>query len=176
MEPELDAGIELEPEPARRRPGFFSWMVKRPLALVGAGLTLVGVGTAVGFAIGASQRYDSADDIAAQIATEARERGLDTQGLCLDPPMLMPPENPTAFVEACAAYQDDIDAGDRFKTVSTVSVVVAGAAAAGTVVYYFLDPSHDDSTDAARAPARRSPLVVPWAAPSAGGILVAGTF
>ena len=81
----------------------------------------------------------------------------------------------TQYTGACSKYQDNVHNGDTFKTVATVGFVVAGVAAVGTVVYYFVDPNAREKGEAARAP-RRSLALVPSVGPGERGLSVVGSF
>jgi hypothetical protein len=192
-------GSQLEPEPepeppppsAGRRP-FFKWLVTSPVGLVGLGLTGVGVLGGGGAALAANRSYTNADSFAAQIklhaAVDAAPSQQNTASLCTDPvqwlkgvhyessgktPLL--DQRAGEYKNACAKYTDTTKRGDTLKTVATVGFVVAGVAAVGTVIYYFLDPNAKLGHDAARADGQRLALV-PLLGPTQGGLSVLGSF
>jgi hypothetical protein len=166
--------------------GFFAWAADSPVAWIGGGLTLAGIAGGIGFGLGAADSYDSADSVLARIRQEATLDGLmSTQGLCSDPAvalmqatMLKAPlaQRAADYEKACARYSDNIDSGDSLKTLSTVSWVVAGVAAAGTIVYYFIDTSGTPSS----AGRKRGPLArtrfVPYVSAGERGFAITGEF
>jgi hypothetical protein len=177
--PPEESSVELESE------GFFSWFAGSPVAWIGGGLTLAGIAGGVGFGLGSSDSYDSADSVLARIRQEAARDGLSTtQGLCTDPAAALMSASTlqgdlasrTAdYEKACARYSDNIDTGDNLKTLSTVSWVVAGVAATGTIVYYFID-SGGSSEQARRTKPVARARFVPWISPGERGLAIVGEF
>jgi hypothetical protein len=147
---------ETAPATGGRKP-FFKWVGETPVAWVGTGLTALGIVGGIGFALGARTSYDSADSVASQIEDRAildatpqnNPNGGPTQssdGLCVDPNRWLssaqgsfPTSRAAEYQDACQKLADNQESGDQLKMLSIVSWVVAGAAAAGTVVYYFVD-------------------------------------
>jgi hypothetical protein len=78
------------------------------------------------------------------------------------------------YESACNKYQNNVHNGDTMKTVATVGFVVAGVAAVGTVVYYFVDPNAKEG-ESARA-SRRSLALVPSVGPGERGLSLMGSF
>lgn len=167
---DANAGAGVSMDTGGKREPFISWAKHTPLAWVGGGVTVVGLGAGIGFAIGSSSSYSKANDVAAAIVQHANTDPAvsNTAGLCNHPP----PD----YVAACAKYQDDRDSGDSQKTIATVSFVLAGAAAAGTVIYYFVDskPKKASTGSAERHGFRAG--IVPVAAPTVQGLQVFGEF
>jgi hypothetical protein len=200
--PKHEAAAPSKPEPTEAEPlqdepvsettatveskGFFAWAADSPVAWIGGGLTLAGIAGGIGFGLGASDSYDSADSVLARIRQEATLDGLmSTQGLCSDPAVALmqartlqgePAQRAADYEKACARYSDNIDSGDSLKTLSTVSWVVAGVAAAGTIVYYFIDTSGSPSS----ASRKRGPLArtrfVPYVSAGQRGFAIIGEF
>ncbi len=179
-------------EPGAGRKPFFKWLVSSPVGIVGLGLTGVGVGGGIGFAIASKKAYSNSDSVADQIkAAAAIDSGLakpDTTNLCNDPTSWLQMEgydksNKTPalkdraveYSSACAKYPDNVHKGDTFKTLSTVGFVVGGVAAIGTIVYYFIDPNAKESEGTAHA-GRRRVAFVPNVAPGQAGLTVLGSF
>jgi hypothetical protein len=168
--------------------GFFAWAAGSPVAWIGGGLTLAGIAGGIGFGLGAKDSYDSADSVLARIRQEADTDGLPTtQGLCTDPAAAL--MNASSFTgdtaaraadyeKACARYSDNIDSGDNLKTLSTVSWVVAGVAATGTIVYYFIDTagSSEETGSNLRRKSGFQARLVPYVSPGERGVFVVGEF
>ena len=179
-----------EESSAGRKP-FFKWLVSSPVGIVGLGLTGVGVGGGIGFAVASKKAYSNSDSVADQIKSAARTDSNmpqpDTTNLCNDPtswltkagyasnriPTLK--DRAAEYSSACAKYPDNVHKGDTFKTLSTVGFVVGGVAAVGTIIYYFVDPNAKEHTEA-RAGGRRRMAFVPTIAPGQAGLTVLGSF
>ncbi len=152
------------------RQPFLPWVAHNKVAWVGGGLTVVGLGVGIGFAIASRGAYNAADSVAGQIVAVASQRGDNPRGLCSS-------TNPSlrqVYGQACQQYQDNVNTGDTDKTVSVVGFVVGGVAAAGTIVYYFVDsknkPAEGATADGVHA------AFVPYVSPHVGGLGVVGTF
>ncbi len=174
-----------------RKP-FFKWLVSSPVGLVGLGLTGVGVGSGIGFAIASRKNYSNSDSVADQInqaaITDSGSTMPNTTNLCNDPRAWLggvgykASDKPTSidqraaqYSNACAKYPDSVQRGDTFKSIATVSFVVAGVAAVGTVLYYFVDPNAKDAPSDASAKRRRIALV-PSVGPKQTALTVVGSF
>lgn len=157
---ELEADVTTDT--AAGREGFFSWLSHKPLAWVGAGLTLAGIGGGVGFSLAAKQNYDDANAKADAILVRWHKGACD------------PSIQPAATAE-CAEYADLVEDADRHKERAVISWIVAGVAASGTIVYYLLDAGPERSSSAGRAPVRRL-AIVPQAGPGFGGLSFSGRF
>jgi hypothetical protein len=155
--------------------GFFPWFGHTPLAWVTSGLAVAGVAGGVGFGLSARQSYDDADVVADNIREAAAVDGAPTQGICTDPGEVLGasvgPGRINQYEAECAKHQDNVDKGDQMKTLSIVSWAVAGAAAAGTVIYYFADAEDERGASARRAPRPRVGAIV-----SPGFVALKGEF
>ncbi|HEY6078419.1 MAG TPA: PEGA domain-containing protein [Polyangiaceae bacterium] len=187
------AGEENAPEPETHRKAFFPWLGSTPVAMIGVGVTGVGLIGGGAFALGSKSSYNSAEDAKKTIETTAVEiDGKSTPtGACNDidnwlqedglPIYDDPATRQTRVAEYeqnCQQYQDNIKAGDTFKTLAIVSLSVGGAAAIGTIIYYFVDSKEEGpSPDSARRgkPQRRLAFVPVYEPGYAGGIVL-GTF
>jgi hypothetical protein len=165
--PGAGGGAAFQADTGQPRQPFFEWAAENKVAWVGAGLTAVGLIGGIGFAIAAKASYDDADSIADKIRAEAIRRNVT--GPC------GPPPDPV-FAQACSSRQDNVDEGDSRKTLSVVSFVVAGAAAAGTVIYYFVDTGGSkESVGRGRSPRPRAAFV-PFVSPELSGLAISGSF
>lgn len=164
--------------------GFVDWYLDRPLAWVGTGIFVLGIGLGVPFAITSGNYYDSADNVSAQIRAATIQDGLpSTEGVCLNYPVIPgDPDRTRQYQSACTKYQKKVDNGDKYQKYAVYSFVAAGVAAAGTIVYYVLDgvvyaDSASSSPPESRAMATPpKALLVPYVGPGQGGLSVIGQF
>jgi len=178
-----------------KRQAFGSWLVSKPGAIVGASIAGAGLIGAGAFAIASKVSYDAADSIAEGISSHAVDVDMKTtgsSGACVNPANWLanqtaplPDGSPRfadqAAVQAraqeykdnCNKYSHDLKLGDRYKKVAFVSLAVGGAAAVGTLIYYFVDTA--GSKRASRDSDRRIVLLPIVQGGFAGG-LVAGRF
>lgn len=160
-----------------RKP-FPEWFMDQKIAWIGAGVAGVGLLGGVVFALSSSSAYSSADDTADLIRREAAADGIS--GPCNPANTVsLPTARRQSFSEACASYEDDVDAGDSRKTLSTVFFVVGGLAAAGTAAFYFFDPEAKVEKGAGAAKAKsHGPRagIVPALGPESGGLFLVGQF
>lgn len=192
-----DSTVALDPEqgspaepPTRRKP-FFSWVASTPGAMVGVGLTGVGLAGGIAFLVSSRSAYDAADSVAAGIEDYAVRVDMkpDGKGACVQPekwlatlapyrdnPSLIPAQA-AQYHENCKKYQDNVKAGDTYKKIGIVGVAVGGAAAIGTVIYYIVDskePASGEPTSAKKALDRVT--FVPLYEPGFAGGVVTGSF
>jgi hypothetical protein len=186
------SGNEPPPDdaPPTHRKGFFPWLFSTPGAMVGAGLAGVGLVGGGAFALGSKSAYDAADSVAAGIEEYAvtKDHKLDgPKGACVNPKTWLAKTDvwkdkgeaaianrAAQYDDNCQKYQDNVDAGDTYKTIAIVGVAVGGAALVGTVVYYFVD-SKESGPDTAQAQHRRL-TIVPVYEPGFTGGIVSGRF
>ena len=128
------------------RENFFDWFVDTPVAWVGAGLTGVGVIGGIAFAAAGASASSSADDVTAAIQNEVeanRGRPISQGGLSGSQTPCGPEDDPSAdvayYAEACNQLRDNLDSRNLDYTLMGVFFGVGAVAAAGTVVYYFVD-------------------------------------
>ena len=184
-EPSEGSAQEPDTGPSGGRKPFFKWVGETPVAWVGVGLTTIGIVGGVSFAVAARTSYDSADSVASQITDQAtrdnRTPGKSPSGVCQDPQAWLvaagfPGDRTIRAAEyqsACQKFSDNQSDGDTMKTLSIVSWAVAGAAAAGTVVYYFVDsgtPNERGSNSGVRV------AVHPIVTPTERGLGLVGSF
>lgn len=158
------------------RQPFVPWFVENKLAWVLSGVAVVSLGVGIGFALQSKQSYDDADSIKNKIIDRAQIEGVD--GPCADGGKNIP--NGTDYREACTRFDERTSDGDTQKGVATAGFVIAGLAAAGTVVYYFVDSGKKKQSGKhyvkpkARTGFRAG--VAPVLNPASRGILVVGEF
>jgi hypothetical protein len=162
-------------EAETERKGFFPWLLSTPGAMVGMGVAGVGIVGGGAFALGSKSAYDAADSVAAGIEDYAVTKdhktndktGLpDPKGACVNPKTWLAKTDvwkdkgeaaianrAAQYGDNCQKYQDNVDAGDTYKTIAIVGVAVGGAALVGTVIYYFVDSKQPvAATGKAQAP------------------------
>lgn len=192
-EPAADAGetdepasVELDEDSGR---GFVGWAIDTPVAWVGFGVGVVGLGASVGFAFASKAGYDDANAIKSQIQEQTARDTRTLQNAKLEfpgyPCQLAPnagatlnaqnrTESVRAYQAACSRFADSRDQGESMKTLAIVSGAVGGAAIAGTVVYYLVKGKHD-AESAATARGFRAE-VVPVVGGGVSGLLLQGSF
>jgi hypothetical protein len=195
--PAPEAGNSVQPpaeEPESQshpRKGFFPWVTSTPGAMIGVGLTGVGLIGGGAFAFGSKSSYDAADSVASQIADKAvnTDGKPDRAGVCVDPAKWLAQTKAwggdsaaqvsqrqaraNQYKTNCDKYTSNVKSGDTFKTLAIVGFAVAGAAAVGTIVYYFVDSGKKDSAERA---GKRRLVVLPIYQPGFAGGLVSGSF
>ena len=165
---DLDTGGSREP--------FFSWASHTPVAWVGGGLAVLGLGGGLAFAIGSSQAYSSANATAETIRKQAEMDHIDG-GACNSPSTNT--DNPTRnqdYVDACKTFKDNKDKAELQERLSLISFIVAGAAVTGTIVYYLVDAGPKQEAGVRPKASRRHAHVVPLIAPQFQGVGVLGQF
>jgi len=161
-----------------------SWEVSTPVAIVGAGLSAIALGSGVVFAISARNYYDSADEIAGDIEAQADELDLPTSGICNAPWGEPPPsgtnagdwpyESDPGFAGACKKYEDRVDTADKYKTYATVGFVAGGVLAAGTLVYVLVPAFQAEPAGVAKRGLRTR--LIPVVGPGHQGLVLQGSF
>lgn len=163
--PEEDAGSASVSLDSESREPFFRWAARNKVAWIGGGLTLVGIGGAIGFSLNAKSHYDAANDIRDQILTQAATDGLANP--CGAPPT-------AEYQNACSKFAEREESGDTSKTLTFVSIGVAAVAAGGTLLYYFIDSGKKRETVRQAEPRRVA--FAPLVSPSAAGLTLLGSF
>jgi len=153
-----------------RKP-FVRWVIDDKVAWVSSGLTVVGLGVGIGFAIGAASQNNRVNTTADQIMAEAKDKNV-TNAPCY---------NPTPyFAPACSRLKDEMNTRDTYKNVSIGGFVVAGVGAVGTGVLYFVRTSPKTKTAQANSTntAYTSPptIMSPIVTPQFQGLSLSGTF
>jgi tetratricopeptide (TPR) repeat protein len=186
-EPDTEDDTPAEPAPASgQRMSFPRYLFTTPPGLVGLGLTAVGIGGGIGFALASKSNYDAADSVARKIEAQAEDDSKGSRasnGVCKDPETWLAQANftgdrdvrATEYRGACSKFQNNVDNGDTMKTLSIVSWAVAGTAAVGTVVYYFVK-SPKESTTSSGKPFQLKATLVPVLSPHERGVSIVGEF
>lgn len=168
------------PAPSHGREPFFHWLFTKPAGVITSSATVILTGGAIGFAVASHSSYSNADDIAQQINDRARQDGVPTRGICVDPNAVLGPGNEAEaarFADACQSHKDSVNKGDSFKTVATVAGIGAGVMAVTTVVLYFVTAdSGAEPGETGSARTRPGMAVLPWFGSQSGGLSVAGSF
>jgi hypothetical protein len=176
--PPAEPTEEPPPPASHGREPFFHWLLTSPAGVISGGATLLLVGGSVGFAVASHASYSNADDIAQQINDRAKQDGVPTRGICVDPSAVLPPGSDAEaarFADACQSHKDAVNKGDSFKTVATVTGIGAGVMAVTTAVLYFVT-ADSGSGETGNARARPGVAVLPWFNSQSGGVSVSGRF
>jgi hypothetical protein len=164
-----------EPEPAKPkeepaatssdegRENFISWVGRNELALVGAGVTAVGLGVFIGFGLAAQRADENVASVASAIHDQIQLHNIMRSNVCASPVQ-------AGFENACNILSDNVDARDLDRTLSTIGLVTAGISAAATVTAYFVTTSNKSNPRQGRA------QIAPMAGPHQAGLTVMGTF
>jgi len=164
------------------RQPFVDWFVEDKVAWATAGAAVVGLGMGIGFALASRSASNNADNIAGQIKVVAERddelanyKGFDrSANPCAEP---IPVTSGTDYSPACSQLQDNLDARDTDKTLSTVGFVLAGLGAAGTGVLYFVrsKPAEEPSVAISKPP-EPTTVIAPVVGPGIRGFAIGGTF
>lgn len=122
---------QLPGTPDDERESFFHWYGRKPLAWVGTGLTVVGLGMGIGFTVAAANSASRTDEIAEEITFQANERNIPSKGICS--------RNVDGFTTACTALADSKSANETNLVVAGISWGVFGVGLIGTVTYILVD-------------------------------------
>jgi hypothetical protein len=170
----------LKPPPStgmgEHRESFTRWASHSPVAYVGAGVSVVGLGLGVGFLLAAHSAQNNVDSITSTIKNKANtDQTLISQGRsgnpCRDP--IAVGDGGVSYAKACSNLKDNIDANSHDKTVATIGFVAMGVGLATLVGGYLI--TADRVGDTAAAPAPRW-LVAPAIGPGFSGLAAAGQF
>jgi len=129
------------PNSSRHAVSLPAWFVETPVAWAGAGLTVAGLVFSSLSAVTAGRRYDAAENVKQQILTHYNTNSPGRGGSPCGPPAAS-----QVYANACDVYTGKREGGDTWSTVSVISLVVGVASAAGTLVYYFVDPTVGSTT------------------------------
>lgn len=158
--------------PSSRQP-VIPWFMSHPLAWVGSGLAVVGLGVGFIGVAGASSAGSKADATTAKIRNamsgDEKYANRPMEGFCASSPTSA--KYPAGdYAKACGVLRDSLDRQSANKTLATVGFVVAGASAVGTVAYYFLSSTEPANETPASA------TITPVYGPGFAGMSVAGAF
>jgi hypothetical protein len=144
-----------------RKSNLFAPPANRIPSFIGAGVAVLGFGTAITFAIFKGVAQSNADDVENQI----RQRG-GGAGSC-------DPAQPVArFANACRQLQDNRDTVDTNATIANIGLGVGIAGAAFAAGWWLFSPK---ASPAAPAYGART-NVSPWIGHGVGGMSVQGSF
>lgn len=161
------------PPDAGGKESFFEWYGRKPLAWVGTGVTVVGLGLGIAFSSLAGSASSSADEAADAIRDKRAELGVE-QAPC-GPEDSTGGQDLVGFQAECSALRESLSDYDADVAVATVGWVAFGVGLAGTVTYVLVDYVADE--DSGRETGRRGPpLVTPVVGPGFQGVTMQGTF
>lgn len=175
-----DGKIEVTPSTdlTSSREPFMRWAGRSPVAYVGAGLTAVGLGLGIGFAIAYNSTKGKADDLVGQISTRAagdpdlknyQGSGVDRSGNPCATPAAVTSNN---YPKACSNLRANLDDTNRNRTVMTVGFIAAGVGVATIVGGYFITARRTDTASLFSPSVAVTPLITP----DTRGLGLGGTF
>ncbi|WP_394842406.1 hypothetical protein LZC95_35725 [Pendulispora brunnea] len=139
--------------------------------IVGAGVGVAGLGTALAFYFFKQSAQDSADSADAEIREDARRNNVSTRGICNDP-------SATRYREACNALRDNNDKVDKNATVGNIALGVGIAGAVFGATWLIVASVHNSKAGKEAAPAPSTGFIrpVPMVLSNAKGLALEGAF
>ncbi|HVK70017.1 MAG TPA: hypothetical protein VM694_36440, partial [Polyangium sp.] len=162
------------------REPFLKWYTHKPLAWVGSGVAVIGLGLGIGFSIGASVASGKADQHAAEIRTFASTDPSTNFGK--NPPCGSTETSGSDlpnYEQACGVLRKDLSDYDTNVAVATTGWVLFGVGAIGTGVYALLDwylPKKSSTSTTSSNDGPRVLAVSPSVSSTYQGLGVVGTF
>lgn len=160
--------------PGGAREPIFEWFKRKPVAWIGAGVTVIGLGMGIGFSAAAAGASGNANSYADQIAAEAKKDGVTVPPCGVE-------DNPNDDVKtvknnyhgACETLRSSLSAYRADVGVAVTGWVLFGVGAIGTTVYALVDwyPKKTASTQGPRILG-----IAPVISPKEGGVGVVGVF
>lgn len=178
------------------RPPFFKWWARRPLAIVLSVGALASLGGGIAAAVLAGKEFDSANEtkeILRQAASEdidnilssnmgtAKEREAAAEDvaspcdLSAATRQYLAANRITGYKAGCSSFDEARKTGEQNKKLAGAFFGVAGAAAVGTVVYYFVN-TRASNRKPDEAGFRFRPQIAPIVGRGQGGLIVVGQF
>jgi hypothetical protein len=156
--------------PEGPRPGLFAPPANITPAAVGLGTAVVGVASAIVFAVFKSDAQRKADAGAASIRVAANKLNVSPTGACS--------ANVPQLTDACSVLQENNARVDTNAMIANISLGVAGAGLLFAGVWYLAAPKRQpNATSPATTPdAPRAMTWTPWANVDGAGMSFASTF
>jgi hypothetical protein len=164
------------PPPAKsdeEHESFVHWYGRKPLAWVGTGLTVAGLGVGIAFSVLAGSASSSAEDAESAIRDQQAEEGVD--GAPCGPRDSTGSQDVDGFQGPCSALRQSLDDYDADVAIAGVGWVAFGVGLAGTVTYIMVDyvgGGRKMPKDGKIEP----PILVPVISPEYGGAAFRTTF
>ncbi len=162
------------PDRSGAREPLFDWFKRKPVAWIGAGATVIGLGMGIGFSAAAGAASGNANNYAEQIASRAKGEGLTV-------PPCGQEDNPdddavtstTNYKAACETLRGSLGQYRTDVAVAAVGWALFGLGAIGTTVYALVDwyPKKGGSAQGPRIVG-----ITPAFGSKEGGISVIGVF
>ncbi len=160
-------------EPQDEHEAFFHWYGRKPLAWVGTGVTVAGLGLGIAFSVLAGSASSSASDAENAIQDKQADEGVS--GKPCGPRDSDGNSDVEGFQGPCSALRSSLDDYDADVTVAGVGWVAFGVGLAGTVTYVMVDyvgggrkmPKDGKAT---------APMLVPIISPQFGGAVFRTAF
>jgi hypothetical protein len=160
---------------------FGEWYKHKPVAWVGTGLAIVGLGMGIGGGIGAmnasSQSTADTAAIQAEIVYRNTKQGFhDPNNVCNSSVLGKNPGLNANYAGACGVLQGDINGYHTNVAVAATGWVFFGVGVIGTVVYMMVDWYPHRATSTGKKPQETRFAIAPILSPTMNGLGAVGTF
>lgn len=168
-----DAPPPPPPPPSGGKESFFEWYGRKPLAWIGTGVTVAGLGLGIAFSVLAGSASTAADDAASSI--RAKQAELEVEEAPCGPEDSDGSQDRVGFEAECSALRASLSDYDADVAVATVGWVAFGVGFAGTLTYILVDyvANEDSGRESGKA---TIPLLTPVLAPGFQGVTMQGSF
>lgn len=173
LAPAPTATVPAPEQPTGAREPIFDWFKRKPIAWIGAGVTVVGLGMGIGFSAAAGVASGNANNYANQIATQAAKDGIKGPPCGVEDDPNDDAKTPRNYHGPCEVLRASL--GDYRANVGVAATgwILFGLGAIGTTVYALFD-WYPKKTAATQGP--RILGIAPVISPQESGVGVVGVF
>lgn len=161
-------------QPVEEHESFVHWYGRKPLAWVGTGVTVVGLGLGIAFTVLAGSASTSAEDAERAIVDQQAEQGV-SEAPC-GPRDSNGSDDIDGFQGQCSALRQSLDDYDADVTVAGVGWVAFGVGLAGTVTYVLVDYVGGGRKMPKNGQLEEPLPLVPIVSPEYGGVMYRHSF
>jgi hypothetical protein len=160
-------------QPTGAREPIFDWFKRKPIAWIGAGVTVIGLGMGIGFSAAAAGASGNANNYADQITAQAKKDGVSGPPCGVEDDPNDDVKTPRNYHGPCEVLRASLSDYRTDVGVATTGWILFGLGAIGTTVYALVDwyPKKTASTQGPRILG-----VAPVVSPKEGGVGVVGVF
>lgn len=160
-------------QPTGAREPIFEWFKRKPVAWIGAGVTVIGLGMGIGFSAAAGAASGNVNNYANQIATQASKDGITSPPCGVEDNPNDDAKTPRNYHGPCEVLRQSLSDYRTDVGVAATGWILFGLGAIGTTVYALVDwyPKKTASTQGPRILG-----VAPVVSPTEGGVGVLGVF